>query len=156
MQWIKREESLYCILNSTLRKEKRDLLKLWFLHLKLILKSLAKLPSIEGRTFYRGDKFNLSDIYRPGKIIVWWDFSSCTSTINVLGEEKILDKTDMPTLFAIECKSAKDIRLRSMYFDENEILSLPAAQFKVVGQYQPSEHVCMFQLKELYPLQHSI
>ncbi|CAF2856508.1 unnamed protein product [Rotaria sp. Silwood2] len=137
MQWIKREESLYCILNSTLREEKRDLLKLWFLHLKLILKSLAKLPSIEGRTFYRGDKFNLSDIYRPD-------------------EEKILGKTDMPTLFAIECKSAKDIRLRSMYFDENEILSLPAAQFKVVGQYQPSEHVCMMQLKELFPLQHSI
>lgn len=159
MEWAKQEESLYYILNSTLRKEKRDLLKPWFLYLKLIITGLAKLPSTEGRTFYRGIKLDMSDMYRSGKQIVWWGFSSCTSRIDVLEGETILGKTGIRSIFAIECKNAKSIRDHSMYPDEDEILLLPATQFKVVGQYRPSADVFMIQLKEieqLYPLRDPI
>ncbi|CAF3273765.1 unnamed protein product [Rotaria sp. Silwood2] len=155
IEWMKEEESLYSILNSTLRKEKRDLLKPWFLYLKLILTALAKLPSIEDRTVYRGVKVNLSDIYQPGKKFAWWGFSSCASRIDVLEQETILGKTGMRTIFTIECKDAKNIRHHSMYADEDEILLLPATQFEVICQYHPSEDLHMIQLKETetsYPL----
>ncbi|CAF5129998.1 unnamed protein product, partial [Rotaria sp. Silwood1] len=159
MEWNKKEESLYYILNSTLRKEKRDLLQPWFLYLKLMLTGLGKLPSIIGRTFFRGVKGDFSKNYQQGNKIVWWGFSSCTSTINVLEQEEILGKTGVRTLFAIESKSAKDIRHHSIYPDENEILFLPATQFEVIGQYQPSKNVFIIQLQEtepLYPLRHPV
>jgi hypothetical protein len=152
MEWPENEESLYHTLNSTLRAEKRSLLKPWFLYLKLILTGLAKLPSLEGRTFYRGVKKNLTDIYREGKTVVWWGFSSCTSRIDVLESEEFLGKTGLRTLFAIECKSAKDIRRHSMFSNENEVLLMPATQFEVIGQYQPCADVHMIQLKETEPL----
>jgi hypothetical protein len=152
MEWPENEQSLYRILNSTLRAEKRSLLKPWFLYLKLVLTALNKLPSFEGRTFYRGVKQDLSNIYRPGKIIVWWGFSSCTSTIDVLEKEEFLGKIGKRTLFTIECKSAKDIRRHSMYPNENEVLLMPATQFEVIGQYQPSSDVRMIQLKETEPM----
>ncbi|CAF1662785.1 unnamed protein product [Rotaria magnacalcarata] len=40
------DECLYYVLNQTLRNESQQILKPWFLFLKLILSSLAKLPSI--------------------------------------------------------------------------------------------------------------
>ncbi|CAF3193931.1 unnamed protein product, partial [Rotaria sp. Silwood2] len=138
MEWTEQKESLYYIPNSTLRKEERDLLKPWFLYLKLILTGLAKLPSIEGKKF------------------VWWGFSSCTSRIDVLEQETIFGKIGMRTIFTIESKNVKNIRRHSMYPDEDEILLLPATQVEVICQYHPSEDVHMIQLKEtepLYPLQ---
>jgi hypothetical protein len=152
MEWPEKEQSLYHILNTTLRAETRSLLKPWFLYLKLILTALNNLPSTESRTFYRGVKKNLSDIYCSGKIMVWWSFSSCTSTIDVLEKEEFLGKTGARTLFVIECKSAKDIQRHSMYPNENEVLLMPATQFEVIGQYQSSSDVHMIQLKETEPL----
>lgn len=152
MEWPETEDSLYCVLNSTLRAEKRNLLKPWFLYLKLISTALNKLPSTEGRTFFRGVKENLSHIYHPGKIMVWWGFSSCTSTIDILENEEFLGKTGTRTLFTIECKSAKDIRRHSMFSNEHEVLLMPATQFEVIGQYQPCNDVHMIQLKETEPL----
>ena len=152
MEWPENEESLYYILNSTLRAEKRSLLKPWFLYLKLILTGLDKLPSIEGRTFYRGVKQNLSDLYHPGKTIVWWGFSSCTSKIDILDNEEFLGKTGTRTLFTIECKSAKDIRRHSIFSNENEVLLMLATQLEVIGQYQPCTDVFIIQLKETKPL----
>ncbi len=152
MEWPEEEQSLYHVLNSTLRAEKRSLLKPWFLYLKLVLTGLNKLPSLEGRTFYRGVKLDLSDNYPPGKIIVWWGFSSCTSTIDLLEREEFLGKTGTCTLFTIECKNAKDIRHHSMFADENEVLLMPATQLEVVAQYHPSSDVHFVQLKETEPL----
>ncbi len=152
MEWPEGDQSLYRVLNSTLRAEKRSLLKPWFLYLKLVLTGLNKLPSLEDRTFYRGVKLDLSDNYPPGKIIVWWGFSSCTSTIDLLEREEFLGKTGTCTLFTIECKNAKDIRHHSMFADENEVLLMPATQLEVVAQYHPSSDVHFVQLKETEPL----
>lgn len=151
MEWPEREESLYYVLNSTLYAEKRSLLKPWFLYLKLVLTGLDKIPSLEGRTFYRGVKQNLSDTYRSGETIIWWGFSSCTSTIDVLDNEEYLGNRGTRTLFTIECKNAKNIQQHSMFPGENEVLLMPATQLKVVGQYRPSSDVYMIQLKETKP-----
>ena len=152
MEWPEEEQSLYQVLNSTLRAEKRSLLKPWFLYLKLILTGLNKLPSLEGRTFYRGVKKDLSSNYPPGKTFVWWGFSSCTATIDVLDNEGFLGKTGIRTLFTIECKNAKNIRDHSMFADENEVLLMPATQLEVVSRYHPSSDVHIVQLKETEPL----
>jgi hypothetical protein len=152
MEWPEDNQSLYHILNSTLRAEKRSLLKPWFLYLKLVLTGFNKLPSLEGRTFYRGVKQDLSSNYPPGKTIVWWGFSSCSSTIDVLEREEFLGKTGTRTLFTIECKNAKNIRYHSMFADENEVLLMPATQLEVVGRYHPSSDVHIVQLKETEPL----
>jgi len=152
MEWPNAEDSVYYILNKNLRAERRNLLKPWFLYLKLVLTALNRLPSTSGRTYYRGVKQNLSNKYSTGKIIIWWGFSSCTSTMDVLNREEFLGQTGTRTLFAIECKHAKDIRQHSMFSDENEVLLMPATQLEVVGQYKPSIDVHIIQLKETEPM----
>ena len=79
--------------------------------------------------------------------------------IDELKQDTILGKTGMRTVFVIEWKNAKNIRHHSMYSDEDEVLLMPGTQFKVVGQYQPSENIHMIQVKEtkpLFPLRDSI
>ena len=80
MEWQPREKSFYIILNKILCDENRSLLKPWFLYLKLFITALSKLPSIHCFV-HRGIKKDLSADYPPGKIFVWWGFSSCTSSI---------------------------------------------------------------------------
>ena len=160
MEWPRHEESLYFILNSILRSEDRDSLKPWFLYLKLILTGLNKLPSIPGRTYFRGVKRNLSDVYLPGdNNVVWWAFSSCTSNITALQKEQFLGKKGVRTLFAIECQNGKDICRHSMYPKESEILLMPATHLEVIGQYQSSADEYMIQMREIVPidsLQHTV
>lgn len=44
MEWSISEDSLYAMLNRTLRKPERTLLKPWFKYLKLFITALLKLP----------------------------------------------------------------------------------------------------------------
>ncbi|CAF1237696.1 unnamed protein product [Didymodactylos carnosus] len=58
-------ESLYQVLNRTLRAENRDGLKSWFLYLKLFLTALHKLPSQPQTTVWRGVRnVDLSEKYK--------------------------------------------------------------------------------------------
>ena len=88
---------------------------------------------------------------------MWWAFSSCTSTIQVLKKPQFLGRTGLRTVFAIECKKYSTSFDVSQY--ENEILLMPATQLEVIGQYHPSPDVYMIQMKEtesLFPLRDSI
>jgi hypothetical protein len=150
-EWEPTNDSLYFILNSTLRTENRMKLKPWFLYLRLILNALSRLPSIGGRTVYRGIRLNMRHTHPPDKIFVWWGFSSCTTSINVLEEEQFLGKTGTRTLFTIECDSGRYIHQHSYLENENEVLLLPAIQLKVVACLNPSSDFHMIQLKEIEP-----
>ncbi|CAF2066600.1 unnamed protein product [Rotaria magnacalcarata] len=150
MEWQPQNECLYHVLNKTLRDEKREKLKPWFLFLRLILTALAQLPSIT-RTVYRGVKKDMREEYPKGKIFVWWGFSSCTTTIDVLQNEQFLGTTGPRTFFTIESDSGKDIRKYSCYQVEDEILLLAARQFKVVACLSQGENLYMIQLKEIQP-----
>ncbi|CAF5162561.1 unnamed protein product, partial [Rotaria sp. Silwood1] len=81
LEWKPKEESVYYILNKTLRNENRQSLKPWFLYLKLFVAALSRLPSTQ-RTIYRGIKIDMryNDKYRKGASLIWWGFSSCTSS----------------------------------------------------------------------------
>ncbi|CAF4402524.1 unnamed protein product [Rotaria socialis] len=151
MEWKPQDECLYHVLNKTLRNENRQKLEPWFLFLKLILTALAHLPSM-ARTVYRGVKKDMRKEYPKGKIFVWWGFSSCTTTLDVLQNELFLGKTGRRTFFTIECDSGKDIRKYSCYQAEDEILLPAARQFEVKGSLNQGDDFYMIQLKEIQPL----
>ncbi|CAF4139483.1 unnamed protein product [Adineta steineri] len=150
MEWEPHEKCLYFALNAALRTEDRRKLKPWFSYLKLILTALEKLPSTRCNV-YRGVNLDLSNQYSKGKKFVWWGFSSCTTSIEVLENEQFLDKTGQRTLFTIECDSGKDISRHSYFQSEEEVLLLAARQFIVVSCLQLAPGLHMIQLKETKP-----
>jgi hypothetical protein len=114
--------------------------------------SLSKLPSIHrGRIVYRGIKMALSAQYPTGKTFVWWGFSSCTASVNVLSNEQFFGKTGTRTFFTIECDSGKDIHQHSMFSIEDEILLVAARQFKVVSNLDTENGLRIIQLEEIEP-----
>ena len=150
LEWSPREDSFYHILNSFLRAADRNKLKPWFSYLKLLIYSLSKLPSTP-RHVYRGVKEDLHTLYPKGSTFIWWGFSSCTSSIDILQTEEFLGKTGTRTMFNIECHSGKDIRQHSFFSTEEEILLLAARQFRVVGSLDSGNGLHIIQLKEIDP-----
>lgn len=147
MDWEPQEECLYYALNTALRTENRRQLNPWLSYLKLIIAALMQLPST-GRVIYRGVKMDFSKQYPIGKTFVWWGFSSCTTKVEVLNNENFLGKTGERTIFNIECRSGKDISRHSYYPSENEVLILPARQFKVDSWFEPAPGLHVIQLRE--------
>jgi hypothetical protein len=118
------QESLYVILNGTLRSEQRQKLITWFSYLRLVLTALVRLPP--QRCFVnRGVREDLRAQYPKGKSFIWWGFSSCTSSIEVLEAETFFGQTGTRTLFQIDCQSGRDVKNHSFIRNEDEILLLP-------------------------------
>jgi len=148
LEWTSREKSFYRILNKELRSEDNDKLKPWHLYLKLFILSLEKLPT-HSQTIYRGLKRNLSAEYTKGKEFVWWGFSSCTTSIQVLQSDQFLGKTGTRTLFAIDCESGKDIRNHSFFPTEDEMLLIAGRKFQVVSSLDSGNDLFIIQIKEI-------
>ncbi|CAF3456587.1 unnamed protein product [Rotaria socialis] len=151
LDWNPHETSFYMILNKILRGGNRDLLRPWFLYLKLVLTALSKIPS-KRLVLHRGVKKDFSASYHQGEIIVWWGFSSCTSSIHVLKNDEFLGESGTRTLFSIDCHSGKDIQQYSMYKTENEILLLPARQFKVISSLNVGNGLHIIHIEEIDPV----
>ena len=151
MAWQPKDQCLYIALNKTLRSENRELLKDWFLYLKLIISALLKLPSLSCHLF-RGVKLDFSQQYPKGDKPVWWGFSSCTDSVDVLERKDFLGKTGSRTLFEIDCYSCRDIRQHSKYTKEIELLLLPATQFEILACLDVGNDLHIVQLKEIEPV----
>ncbi|CAF1377463.1 unnamed protein product, partial [Rotaria sp. Silwood1] len=149
MGWEPLEECLYFALNATLRSTNRAKLKPWFLYLRLFLTALFRLPSVPKLTVYRGVKLDLSSQFHKGETVVWWGFSSCTTSVEVLQSEQFVGKTGTRTMFNIECHTAKDIRKHSFYPSEDELLLLAATQFHVKGILDQGHGHHTIQLQEI-------
>ncbi|CAM4970982.1 unnamed protein product [Rotaria socialis] len=150
MGWEPPEECLYVVLNTTLRATNRQQkLKPWYLFLRLLLNALFRLPLLP-TIAYRGVKLDLSRRYIEGETIVWWGFSSCTTSVSVLKSELFLGKTGSRTMFTLHCKSARDIRKHSFYPVEDEVLVMAATQFKVMGSIDRG-NLHIIQLEETMP-----
>ncbi|CAF4846770.1 unnamed protein product, partial [Rotaria socialis] len=80
-----------------------------------------------------GVKLDLSERYTKGKTIVWWGFSSCTTTIGVLKSALFLGTTGARTMFTLQCLSARNIQNHSHFPAEDEVLLMAATQFKVMS-----------------------
>ncbi|CAF1106131.1 unnamed protein product [Adineta steineri] len=152
LEWNPSDKSFYIILNNTLQAADRQLLKPWFLYLRLIMTSLAKIPSDSNRlTVYRGITLDLSAQYSKGSTVTWWRFSSCTTSIDVLSNEQFLGQTGTRTSFNIDCTSAKSIQQYSFSPDEEEVLLPPARQFQVKAILNSGNGLHIIQLKEIEP-----
>lgn len=151
MEWEPYEECLYVVLNATLRAANRKKLVPWFLYLKLVLTAFDRLPPPNLSVVYRGVKRDLRQDYCKGDTVIWWGFSSCTSTLDVLESEQFLGSTGARTLFTIQCASGKDIQKYSSIPSEDEMVLLPARQFQVVACLKQSGDLYMIQLKEIQP-----
>jgi hypothetical protein len=149
MGWEPDNECLYVVLNTTLRSKDRQKLKPWFLYLRLLLNAFFRLPSTS-QTVFRGVKLDLSKQYVIGDTIEWWGFSSCTGSMMVLQSDLFLGKKDIRTMFTIECLNGKDISKHSYYASEDEILLLPATQFKVISCLDQG-NLKMIHLREIIP-----
>lgn len=152
MEWEPKDKSFYFILNQTLQTANRDLLKPWFLYLRLVMTALDKLTVDSPQsTVYRGVKRDLRDQYSRGSTITWWGFSSCTASLEVLNNERFLGSTGTRTLFNIECHSAKNIKNFSFYPEEEEVLLPPGRQFQVLGCLDQGHGLYIIQMKEIQP-----
>jgi len=153
MEWEPYTSSLYYILNSTMRSEDREKLKPWFLYLKLILTALSHLPSIH-LSIYRSLKLDIQieyEKYQEGKDVVWWGFSSCTTNKNISQKQHFLTPSGTRTLFIIECFNGKDIGSHSYNKNDQEVLLLPATQFRVVCCDRRRDDLHKIYLKEVEP-----
>ena len=153
MEWEPYTASLYYILNSALRNEDRQQLKPWFLYLKLILTALSRLPSIR-IDIYRSLKLDIHiahEKYQEGRDIIWWGFSSCTTNKNISQKKHYLTPSGIRVLFIIECFKGKYIGPHSFNKNDQEVLLLPATQFRVVRCDYRRDDVHKIYMKEVEP-----
>ncbi|CAF2091940.1 unnamed protein product [Rotaria magnacalcarata] len=150
MGWEPLDECLYVVLNDTLRaKNRQQKLPFWYLYLRLFLNALFRLPLVPAMA-YRGVRLDLSNRYIKGESIVWWGFSSCTTSVDVLDSEIFLGNTGRRTMFTLQCRSARDISQHSFYPAEDEVLLMAATQFKVKGCLTQG-NLYIIQLEEIIP-----
>lgn len=125
-------------------------MKSWFLYLKRLLHSLSKLP-VAVCYLYRGVKEDSHASYPQDSAFVWWGFSFCTTTIDVLSQKQFLVTEGPRTISSIESYSGKDICKHSMISTANEML-LPAARyFKVISSLSSDGGLHKIEIGEIEP-----
>ncbi|CAM4841614.1 unnamed protein product [Rotaria magnacalcarata] len=151
MEWKKRENSLYAVLNRTLRMADRSKLKPWFRYLKLFLTAFFKLPSSQHTIIWRGVTEDLGGVYTKGRKVAWWALSSCTAAISVLESELYLGTSGERTIFSIQTTSGKCIKAHSYFQQEDEILLAPGRYFEVIDKLSPGNGLNIIHIREIPP-----
>ncbi|CAF4514495.1 unnamed protein product, partial [Rotaria sp. Silwood2] len=149
MEWKPHESSFYYVLNNVLRSQNRQELIPWFLYLRLVIHALSKLPASSPKIVYRGIRKDMSSEFSKGQKFIWWGFSSCTTSIEVLNN--FLGQNGARTIFNIECQSGKSIGQHSFYEKEDEFLIYPAQQFEVISSYNAGNQLHIIHIKETSP-----
>ncbi|CAF1346971.1 unnamed protein product, partial [Didymodactylos carnosus] len=144
-------QSLYSMLNYTLKTADREDLRPYFKYLKLFLTALAKLPCVPPQTVWRGVTKNLSVNFPPGTLVTWWAFSSCTTTLTVLENNIYLGNTGERTLFSVEAINGRTVQAHSHFVTEDEILLLPGTHMVVQSQFTPAPDLHIIHLKQIIP-----
>ena len=148
MEWAGKDGgSVYTVMNACLRDKERDKMQPWYLYLKLLLTALFKLPPVSCQA-YRGVKSKIYQDYLEKKGIVWWAFSSCTKSIDVLKKETFFGQSGDRTLFLLRCSDARDIKAYSAFTTEDEVLVLPGTYFKINGHLDSGNGVHIITLDE--------
>lgn len=149
LEWKAPEDSLYFILNKTLRSEEKRALDPWRGYLKLLITALERLPRVND-TVYRGTK-NLHEKFRIGEIFAWRSFTSCTEVQATLESDQFCGKSGQRTMFFIKCSTGVSIMEYSYYPGESEVLLLPGTKLTVIGIANFGHGLRHIQLKEVTP-----
>jgi hypothetical protein len=139
---------VYRVLNARLRTADQERLEPYFPLMKLLLTGLYNLPVAVMQTVYRGVRADLSTQYPVGKEVVWWPFSSATTTVDVLNNPTFLGPTGERTIFAISVQVGYDIHGYSALGMEHEVLLPPRSSFKVKGLLVLGDGAHMVQLEQ--------
>ncbi|CAF2952247.1 unnamed protein product [Rotaria sp. Silwood2] len=151
IEWEISHQSLYSMLNHTLKMADRENVRPYFKYLKLLVTALAKLPFVPPLTIWRGVTKNLSAQYPPGTLVTWWAFSSSTTSLIVLENSIYLGNTGDRTLFSIEALNGRRIGAHSHFVIEDEILLLPGTHMVVQSQFSPAPDLHIVHLKQIIP-----
>jgi hypothetical protein len=151
LEWEQPHSSLYSMLNFTLKKSDRHALRPYFKYLKLFLTALVKLPCASIQTVWRGVTKDLSKDFPHGTSVIWWAFSSCTTSLTVLENNMYLGKVGERTLFSVETINGRTIRPHSHFDTEDEILLLPGTYMEVQSQLTPASDLYIIHLKQIKP-----
>lgn len=101
---------------------------------------------------WRGVKEDLSADYQKGDLRIWWSFSSCTSSLDVLQRPNFIGKKGTRTLFSIEGSTCgKDISRHSYFKHEDEILLLPGTCVEVRSLISRSDNFFLVHLRQAKP-----
>jgi hypothetical protein len=152
MEWGQGASSLYYLLNQTLKATDRTQLRPWFKYLKLFITALAKLPFAPRQSVWRGVTRDLSAEFPVGNEMIWWSFSSCTTSLSVLESDVYLGRIGARTLFSIDAINGKFIRKHSHFDTEDEILLLPGTVLEVQSQLNPAPDLYIIHLKQKHPI----
>ena len=151
IEWNENQRSLYSMLNHTLKKDDRHKLRPYFKYMKLFLTALVKLPCVPPLTVWRGVTKDVSTQFPPGTMVIWWAFSSCTTSLPVLENNMYLGNTGERTLFSVEAINGRTVRAHSHFVTEDEILLLPGTQMIVQSQFSPAPDLHIIHLKQVIP-----
>ncbi|CAF1234981.1 unnamed protein product [Adineta steineri] len=147
MEWG--EQSLYCVLNQTLRNENRHLLKVWFPYMKLFDTALNKLPTIKG-VVWRGVAADIGKNFHENDKITWWSINSCSSKLNVI--KGFLENQKNSTMFLIEAVNGKKLSGYTELESEDEIILKMGTEFHVkcdaMEHPKGSYHVHLIEIDE--------
>jgi hypothetical protein len=126
MEWA--EISLYSVLNTALRSENRQALKVWFPYLNLFDSALDKLPTVK-EVVWRGVPLDIGNKFTKDQIVTWWSISSCSSSVNII--KNFLENNKKSTLFSIEAVNGKRISGYTRYENEEEVILRMGTTFRV-------------------------
>ena len=142
------ESPLYQLENARLRGADRNKLKAMFPLLKLQFGGISKLPAVHA-TVFRGVKLDLHADYPVKKKFFWWQFTSCTSRLEVMSDPMFLGTTGARTIFSIEAWNLVSIRDFSTLKHEEELLLLPGTYLEVVSTLDAGNGLWMIQLQQI-------
>ena len=151
IEWNENQRSLYSMLNYTLKDDDRDKLRPYYKYMKLFLTALVKLSCVPPLTVWRGVTIDVSTQFAPGNMVIWWAFSSCTTSLPVLENNMYLGNTGERTLFSVEAINGRIVRAHSHFVTEDEILLLPGTQMIVQSQFSPAPDLHIIHLKQVIP-----
>ena len=147
-QWDLTEESLFYLVNSSLRNRERTTIRPYVPYIRLLISAMSKVSRDPCRTLWRGVAMDLEAIYKAklGRNVVFWAFTSTTISMDAL-DTFIPPDSSKRTLFSIKVGSAADLGGFSAYSDEAELLLFPGTVFEVLNVKRISPDVILVELK---------
>ncbi|CAF1406503.1 unnamed protein product [Adineta steineri] len=150
MEWG--EQTLYRVLNQTLRNENRHLLKVWFPYMKLFDTALNKLPTVR-EVVWRGVSEDIGKNFTKNQTITWWTINSCSLSVNVI--KGFLGNEKHSTMFLIEAVNGKKVSGYTELESEDEIILKMGTEFRIKSDAMEhpkgSYHVHLIEIDEKAP-----
>ena len=147
-------KSVYEALNEALRSKERAKCAPYRRYIWMLMHAMREAPEFDGQAVYRGVRADLRATYKKGRTVTWHQFSSCTSTIEVLQSEQYCGTSGERTLFVVTLTQgrARWVADVSMAETEDEVLLPPNTRVRVDSTLDAGGGLVIVTLTELEPL----